>query len=84
MRALFLFFLFFGLTAHAATPFDREWKDTAWKKTAGALAVQSGGRVKPLDTFAREGMELLTGKAKFRGKDSIELLFSLVFEPQLW
>jgi cytochrome c-type biogenesis protein CcsB len=40
--------------------------------------------VKPLDSFAREGIELLTGREKFQGKDSIELLFSLSYEPQVW
>lgn len=48
------------------------------------LAIQSGGRVKPFDTFAREGMALLTGKEKFQGKHPVELTLSLVFEPQLW
>lgn len=67
-----------------ASPFDRKWPDESWKKNAAILAVQSGGRVKPLDTFAREGIELLTGREKFKGKDSIELLFSLSYEPQVW
>lgn len=73
----------FSLKAEAG-PFEREWSDTSWKETAAHLAVQSGGRVKPYDTFAREALELLTGKQSFRGKDSIELSFSFVFEPQVW
>lgn len=68
----------------AASPFERKWQDESWKKHAAILAVQSGGRVKPLDTFAREGIELLTGREKYNGKDSIELLFSLSYEPQVW
>jgi cytochrome c-type biogenesis protein CcsB len=68
----------------AANPFERKWQDESWKKDAAILAVQSGGRVKPLDTFAREGIELLTGREKYKGKDSIELLFSLSYEPQVW
>lgn len=85
MKLLLACLLFtFSFSALAATPFDREWKDSSWKKPAALLAIQSGGRVKPLDTFAREGLELLTGREKFKGKDSLELLFSLVFEPQVW
>jgi cytochrome c-type biogenesis protein CcsB len=79
--------LFLGLllaVSALANPFERKWQDESWKKSAGVLAVQSGGRVKPLDTFAREGIELLTGREKYKGKDSIELLFSLSYEPQVW
>jgi cytochrome c-type biogenesis protein CcsB len=65
-------------------PFARTWKNEDWKKEAGILAVQSGGRTKPLDTFAREAVELLTGRETFKKKDSIEILFSLAFEPQVW
>lgn len=72
-----------SLSAHAS-PFEREWNDLSWKEAAAHLAVQSGGRVKPYDTFAREALELLTGRQTFRGKDSLELSFSFVFEPQVW
>ena len=67
-----------------AGPFERKWTNEAWKVPARDLAIQSGGRVKPLDTFAREGWKLLSGREKFRGKEAIELLFSLAFEPQVW
>jgi len=79
-----------ALPALAATdPFAREFADTSWKKTAGELAIQAGGRLKPLDTFAREGVELLTGGKSFKindgkKKDSLEILLSLAFEPQVW
>jgi cytochrome c-type biogenesis protein CcsB len=65
-------------------PFQRQWSDEGWKHYASRLAIQSGGRVKPFDTFAREGLEVLTGRQSFRGKDSIEIMFSLSFEPQVW
>jgi len=67
-----------------ASPFERQWENLDWLKEAQYLAIQSGGRVKPLDTFAREGLELLTGKEKFKGKTSVEILFSLSFEPHVW
>lgn len=65
-------------------PFTRTFANDSWKKDAANLAIQSGGRVKPLDTFAREGVELLTGRETFKGKGSLEILFSLSFEPQVW
>jgi ABC-type transport system involved in cytochrome c biogenesis permease subunit len=46
---------------------------------AGRLAVQEGGRKKPLDTFAREIVQRITGKARFNGRDPLEVAFSLVF-----
>lgn len=83
MKYLLVLFLVFVSTAHA-DQFDRVWKNKEWKKSVGSLAIQSGGRIKPLDTFAREGMELLTGKQKFRGHSSLEMLLSMLFEPNLW
>ncbi|MGE3260535.1 MAG: cytochrome c biogenesis protein [Bacteriovoracia bacterium] len=67
-----------------ASPLDRAWANEDWKKPARTLAVQSGGRVKPLDTFAREGAELLVGAHSFQGKEAIEFILSLAFEPQVW
>lgn len=80
--ALFLFSL--NSLADGTTPFDRQWKDESWKTEAGSLAIQAGGRLKPLDTFARECVALFLGKESYKGKDSVEILFSLVFEPQNW
>jgi len=45
----------------------------------GRLAVQEGGRKKPLDTFAREIVQRITGKARFNGRDPLEVAFSLAF-----
>ncbi len=87
MKVLLLLVTSFLFLSHAnadTTPLTRVWKDKKWEQAAGSLAIQAGGRVKPLDTFAREAMELLTGREVFQGKDSLELLFSLVFEPQAW
>jgi cytochrome c-type biogenesis protein CcsB len=36
------------------------------------LAVQQGGRLKPLDTFALESMRFITGKAEFEKKDAVQ------------
>ncbi|MGZ3693274.1 MAG: cytochrome c biogenesis protein [Bdellovibrionota bacterium] len=82
---LVLMFLAPGVVAAAGpSPLERTWSNDSWKASARVLAVQSGGRVKPLDTFAREGAELLMGAHSFQGKEAIELIFSLAFEPQAW
>lgn len=46
---------------------------------ASRLAVQEGGRKKPLDTFAREIMQRITGKTHFNSRDPIDVMFSLAF-----
>ena len=46
---------------------------------AGRLAIQEGGRKKPLDTFAREIVQRVTGKARFNNRDPIDVVFSLAF-----
>ena len=46
---------------------------------AGQLAVQEGGRKKPLDTFAREIVQRITGKTRFNGRDPVDVVFSLAF-----
>ena len=85
MKILFLVLTFFSVaSAEEPLPFTRVWKNNSWMKAAAQLPIQSAGRVKPLDTFAREGIALLVGKEKFKGKESVEILLSLVFEPQVW
>ncbi|MFA6564908.1 MAG: cytochrome c biogenesis protein CcsA [Verrucomicrobiia bacterium] len=46
---------------------------------ASRLGIQEGGRKKPLDTFAREVVQRITGKARFNGRDPIDVVFSLAF-----
>ncbi|MBI1883460.1 MAG: cytochrome c biogenesis protein CcsA [Chlamydiae bacterium] len=46
------------------------------------IAIQSGGRTKPLQTFANEFMKWMTGKEKFEGKRAIENLLSLSIDPE--
>lgn len=70
--------------ANADAVFKREWKDATWRKNLERLAIQSGGRVKPFDTFAREGTELLTGKSTFKGLRGTDFILSIAVEPQVW
>ena len=56
-----------------ATPSPR--KDFKWTDLA-SLAIQDHGRLKPLDTFARESVLTITGKSEWAGMSSMEVLFS--------
>lgn len=49
-----------------------------------SLPVQAGGRVKPLDTYARESVRWVTGKTYFLGRDPLDVLCSWMAEPDLW
>lgn len=49
-----------------------------------ALPVQDGGRVKPYDTFARETLEIVTGKPQFEGKEAWEIVLTWMLAPQAW
>jgi cytochrome c-type biogenesis protein CcsB len=50
--------------------------------TAESIPVQSGGRVKPLDTYARETARAITGKEKFEDLSAMDLLFTLCFKGE--
>ncbi|MCO5141742.1 MAG: cytochrome c biogenesis protein CcsA [Oligoflexia bacterium] len=70
--------------ANQPDPFMRTWSKTDWVSEIKALPIQSAGRLKPFDTFSREAFDLFVGKEKFRGKESYELVLSILFEPQVW
>jgi len=53
-------------------------------KEAGLIPVQSGGRVKPLDSLAREMILYETGSRKFEGWDPVDLFLSLIAYPKSW
>ena len=48
------------------------------------IPVQSGGRVKPFDEFARETILTLTGSRSYEGMDPAEMLISIMVQPELW
>jgi cytochrome c-type biogenesis protein CcsB len=50
----------------------------------GLVPIQSGGRAKPLDTFARDVSLYVTGSKKFHGWEPIDLLLSWIAFPQEW
>lgn len=52
------------------------------EKKLSTLPVQSGGRLKPLDTLARETVRLVTGKVEFNDQDPILTLLSWWADPE--
>lgn len=50
----------------------------------GSIPVQDGGRVKPLDTLARESLELVYGKFTYEQKSALEIVFTWLLQPNAW
>lgn len=48
------------------------------------LPVQSDGRIKPYDSFAREMLELVYGKQKYEGREAYEIIMTWMLAPQAW
>ncbi len=46
--------------------------------------VQNGGRIKPLDTLARESVRLIYGKTKYKSKDPSVLVLTWLLAPKVW
>ncbi len=53
-------------------------------KKLKTLPVQSGGRVKPFDTFARESLRFIYGKTQFNKKPAVDVLMSWTLLPEYW
>ncbi len=53
-------------------------------KDAGLIPIQGGGRVKPLDSFARESVLFLTGSRAFDGWDPVDLMLGWIAFPHSW
>lgn len=51
---------------------------------AGQIAVQHGGRVKPLDTFARELVQQVYGSSSFEGQNPVETYFHWMSDGEKW
>lgn len=84
-----LTFLFLLLSVLCFRPV---WADTVWPQpkmgfdfsALRQIAIQEGGRKKPLDTFARETVRTVTGQEKFAGFDPVELLLSWLTQSKDW
>ena len=68
---LFCLSLFFSSLSFA-TPEPR--KDFQWD-TIKLVAIQDRGRIKPLETFANETVQYVTGKPHWKGLNSVEVVF---------
>jgi len=72
MKHLIWFSLLLSLSVHAK-PQARPGFD--WSQVS-LIAIQDRGRVKPLDTFAAESVQYVTGKKSWEGLSATEVLFS--------
>ncbi len=50
----------------------------------GQIPVQSGGRVKPFESFAREALLSVTGKFSFEAKSAAALVWEWMAKPEEW
>lgn len=48
------------------------------------IPVQSGGRVKPFESFAREALLSVTGKLSFNGEGATPVVWKWISEPEHW
>ncbi|MFM8314375.1 MAG: hypothetical protein ACKOA8_08830, partial [Deltaproteobacteria bacterium] len=48
-------------------------------ESLGQIAIQHRGRIKPLDTFASESLQFVTGKKSWKGKGAVECLVGWLF-----
>ncbi len=53
-------------------------------KDLSLIPIQEGGRVKPLDTFARETVRFITGRESFENRQSLDLIWDWLSHPQPW
>lgn len=77
--AVFSALILTSFSTRAAEP-HRDWSF----RDVGLIPVQSGGRVKPLDSFAREAVLFETGSRSFEGWDPVDLALSWIAVPAEW
>jgi ABC-type transport system involved in cytochrome c biogenesis permease subunit len=75
-----------GFTSTYAEEVEKsENPHTQWSfLQAGLIPVQSGGRIKPLDSFAREVILFETGSRNYENWEPIDLIFSWISAPAFW
>ena len=72
---LFILLLFFSVFTMA---------DQAIGDSLKVLPVQSGGRVQPFDTFARDSLRFVYGKTRFNTRPAVDILMSWMLLPEHW
>ncbi len=53
-------------------------------KTLSLIPIQEGGRLKPMDTFARESVRFITGHEEFENRSSMDTLMDWLTHPETW
>ena len=48
------------------------------------LPIQSGGRIKPFGTFAKESLQLIYGRSHYEDKSPSEVIFTWLLLPEHW
>ena len=48
------------------------------------LPIQSAGRIKPFDSFAKESLQLIYGRKSFKGEDASNIVFTWMLIPYFW
>ena len=62
---------------------DPDYSEFDWN-AAGKISVQSGGRVKPLDTFSRELVGQIYGKSSYQGEHPVQTYFRWMSDGERW
>lgn len=83
-----LFIALFGFAysysyAQAPEPVGEGLEQYEWEM-AGRIVVQHGGRVKPLDTFAREMVKSIYAKDSYQGQHPVETYFRWMADGSRW
>lgn len=82
--ALALVFTYISVPAFAASTPNAVQKKGWSFDDVRLIPVQSGGRMKPVDSFSRETVLFLTGSRSYQGWDPVDLLFSWIAFPEAW
>ncbi|HEY3296957.1 MAG TPA: cytochrome c biogenesis protein CcsA [bacterium] len=80
--AIILGFIF-AAAAYGESSTPAELKGFDWN-LAGQIAVQANGRIKPLDSFARETVSAICGKASYEGQHPVETYFRWMSDGDYW
>ncbi len=60
------------------------WMASSWGASFWTLPVQDAGRIKPLDTFARESLQLIYGRRSYEGKSALDIVLTWLLVPDHW
>ncbi|HPI41017.1 MAG TPA: cytochrome C biogenesis protein, partial [Pseudobdellovibrionaceae bacterium] len=73
-KAFLVLFLIFQSVVAFGSPGDR----------LKYLPIQDSGRVKPFDSFSKEMLKLVYGKAEYQGRPAHEVVLTFFLTPEVW